>query len=222
MTKLVFSICVACCIRFATVAAILPTFPSMFRSNFTSNWKMTKGTYALGKSTNGQAAEALYLEDGTHDHMCSHSHNSTACMQLTAFGARYHFFPELSPQDCCICCRYDRGGYLCGGPVSPAWVSNSTGNLKYLGIANVLGRKCYKWNAVGLHGDFNYYYQDLQGRPCEIDGYNYLRNPSERADDQYIFVPSTYSTAVPPELFDLPDVCKNPRPCGPPVCDTLI
>ena len=196
----------------------VPRFPPVFRSNFTSRWKNTTGTYALGRSADGRPAEAIVLRDGTRDHLCSQSHNGTACVQLTAHGARYHVFPELSPPDCCVCCRYDRGAYPCGGPLSPEWVSNRTGNLVFMGVATVGGRACYKWNAVGLSGDFNYYYQDLQGRPCEIDGYNYLRNPQEQADDQYIFVPSTFSVDVHPDMFTVPEACTRPRACGPPVC----
>lgn len=211
---------------FLFVAAILalalsqpqPDFPGEFTCNFTSDWKKTTGRMVLGLDTRGVPAEFLILEDGTLDHLCRQNHNGTACVQLTAFGTRFQYFPQLSPPDCCRCCSINSTTYPCPGPLSPKWLSNATGNLIYLGIENVKGRPCHKWNAVGLSGDFNYYYQDMRGLVCEIDGYNYLSSRAQRADDQYVFLPATYSTTVDPHEFDLPDACKDARPCGPPTC----
>ena len=54
---------------------------------------------------------------------------------LVAAGYRFHHFPDKA--DCCKCCAYASGSYLCGGPMSPRWVDNSTGNLVYLGVHDV-------------------------------------------------------------------------------------
>ena len=53
----------------------------------------------------------------------------------------------------------------------------------------MIRRSSLRFNAVGLGGDPNYYYQDVDtGLPCAIDGYNYLRSPTEPADDMYVRV----------------------------------
>ena len=36
----------------------------------------------------------------------------------------------------------------------------------------------------------------LRGLPCEIDGYNYLRSPTERSDDLFVFDPATVNTTA--------------------------
>eukprot|EP00658_Telonema_sp_P-2_P065454 TRINITY_DN54687_c0_g1_i1.p1 TRINITY_DN54687_c0_g1~~TRINITY_DN54687_c0_g1_i1.p1 ORF type:complete len:226 (+),score=42.95 TRINITY_DN54687_c0_g1_i1:124-801(+) len=199
-----------------------PHWPKTFQANWTSHWKATEGLYATDTRPQGAQAELIVLEDGTRDHLCSARHNNTMCVQLTVSGFRYHYFPGLPEPDCCRCCSYAPSSkYECAGPLSPSWLDNVTGNLEYLGVHNVSGRECAKWNSAGLGGDPNFYYQDLKdGEPCEVDGYNYLRTPAERSDDQYIFEKATYTNQVPPELFAVPPLCEKAAYCGPPVCSS--
>lgn len=50
-----------------------------------------------------------------------------------------------------------------------------------MGIAATPHGQCDKWDAQGLRGHHNYYYQFTdRGTPCEVDGLNYLRTPSTR------------------------------------------
>jgi hypothetical protein len=123
----------------------------------------------------------------------------------------------------CRCCSYSGGSYECGGPLSPKWVNNSTGNLVYVGREDVRGALCHKWNVQGLgeppHD--NFYFQSVEtGLPCAVDAENYLRTPDQKADDQYIFNPSSFSTKVPLDMFRVPAVCHNSEYCGPPVCSS--
>merc|ERR1712039_326249 len=86
---------------------------------------------------------------------------------------------------------------------------------------------CDKWVVHGLGGDNNYYYQhlspvadDVARPPCEIDGLNWLHNPSQKADDQYIYDQDTYTTHVSTDTFDRPPFCSETTYCGAPHCDT--
>ncbi|CAJ1339811.1 unnamed protein product [Effrenium voratum] len=164
----------------AALAVPQPTWPVAFEAWYVSDYKRTSGLYATD-SRAGVAASRITFADGTRDHLCSAFHNNTRCEQLmTVGGFRYLYFPQV--KDCCKCCTYATGTYECGGPVGPRWVSNATGNLHYLGREEVLGRTCHKWSVAGLVPAFpNYYLEDTQtGRPCAIDGYNYLRRPQPR------------------------------------------
>jgi len=106
--------------------------------------------------------------------------------------------------------------------LGPQWVNNATGNLLYMGVEAVRGAACHKWDVLGL-GDpphDNFYFQFVDsGLPCEVDALNYLRTPEQRADDQYIFSASSYTTHVPAAVFEVPPMCADARFCGPPVCD---
>uniref|UniRef100_A0A7S3PPW0 Uncharacterized protein n=1 Tax=Aplanochytrium stocchinoi TaxID=215587 RepID=A0A7S3PPW0_9STRA len=195
----------------------VPKWPSRFLAEYTSTYKHTSGTFAVDVRPNRPASERIYFGDSTYDHLCSTYYNHTPCIQLTTKGYRYLVFPEKN--DCCKCCTYSHGDYLCGGPLSPEWVSNKTGNLIFLGIKDVKGRKCYKWDSRGLQNHSNFYYQFVDtGLPCEIDGLNYLRNPSEKADDQYIFKENSFKFFVNESFFDVPTICENSRYCGGRVC----
>eukprot|EP00435_Cladocopium_sp_Y103_P010963 s530_g2.t2 len=136
----------------------------------------------------------------------------------TVGGFRYLYFPNV--KDCCKCCTYTAGTYECGGPVGPQWLNNATGNLQYLGREEILGRTCHKWSVEGVFpGHLNYYFEDVaSGRPCGIDGYNYLRTPAEAADDQYLFEVDGLNLTVDPSTFRVPDVCRDSRYCGGKVC----
>ena len=51
-----------------------------------------------------------------------------------------------------------------------------------MGVAATPHGQCDKWDAQGLRGHHNYYYQFTdRGTPCEVDGLNYLRTPSQPA-----------------------------------------
>ena len=199
-----------------------PTWPLAWSVAFMSppTAKNTTGTYTVTKT-----AESIVLADGTRDHLCSHVHNDTACTQLTVGGFRYLDFPQID--DCCKCCSYSSGSYLCGGPLGPEWLNNATGNLVYLGVHQGPWGRCHKWNAHGLipkgktKGDDNFYYQYVDsGIPCEIDGYNWLWNRQQRDDDQYVFNPHTYQTQVDPSVFAVPKRCTSAPYCGAGVCAT--
>lgn len=203
----------------------LPVWPASFRSEFKSYAKHTQGLFALGVDPDGHVAELLTFGDGTRDHLCSSYHNDTACTQLTTKGWKWLVWPEISK--CCKCCSFENH---CA-PLAPAWLRNQSGNIHYAGIFPVKldGKEflCKKWYVLGLSGwaHPNYYYEHvpttdgLAGLPCEIDGYNYLYDPSQLADDQYIFIPETFSTDVSTTLFQLPDFCKDDAYCGKSVCD---
>jgi hypothetical protein len=167
--------------------------------------------------------------DGTRDHLCSGYYNKTPCTMLTTKGWKWLVWPQI--QKCCKCCSYANG---CG-PLSPSWVSNASGRTRYEGLVSVTydGRSpmlCHKWKIPGLTTHSNYYYMHTtnnsdwpgsNGMPCEVDGYNYLRTPSERADDQYIFDPNTISQSIPAAMFQLPPFCSNASLCGGTVCDSV-
>ena len=143
----------------AAAAQPKPVWPPTFSATFHSDYKKTNGNFTV--SALQAASERIDMEDGTMDHLCSTVHNHTAWNQLTTAGFRYLYFPTAQPADCCKCCSYTHGNYECGGPLSPAWVSNETGNLLYLGRRLVNGLEADRWNSQGLgtppHG--NYYYQ---------------------------------------------------------------
>eukprot|EP00747_Dinoflagellata_sp_TGD_P168731 gnl/TRDRNA2_/TRDRNA2_195829_c0_seq1.p1 gnl/TRDRNA2_/TRDRNA2_195829_c0~~gnl/TRDRNA2_/TRDRNA2_195829_c0_seq1.p1 ORF type:complete len:254 (+),score=18.05 gnl/TRDRNA2_/TRDRNA2_195829_c0_seq1:76-837(+) len=205
--------------------AHLPTWPQQFQSKFWSPSKHTEGVFAIGQDASGNISEILTLTDGTLDHLCPFYHNNTACTQLTTLGWKWLVFPEI--KHCCKCCSYETG---CG-PLSKSWLQNSTGNMFYDGVVPVQFRstqyRCRKWTVVGLDAKHpNYYYEQagLDGEPqvpCEIDGYNYVHDPSEPADDQYVFDRDSFSSDVQSGLFTLPDFCSSSEYCGQPVCDTV-
>mmetsp|Transcript_36078 Transcript_36078/g.102136 ORF Transcript_36078/g.102136 Transcript_36078/m.102136 type:complete len:233 (-) Transcript_36078:116-814(-) len=204
-------------VRGASAEAPLPTWPPVFTSKYTSDWMQTHGTFWVSVPVDGStASQRIDLADGTRDHLCSTFHNSTPCTQLTTEGFRYLYFPQVP--DCCRCCSYATGPYLCGGPLGPKWLSNATGNLSYKGVESVRGRRCDKWGIQGLSS--NYYFQFVDSKlPCQIDSYNYLRTPEQRADNQYIFEPGTFADRIPVSTFSVPEMCVGSRFCGPPVCD---
>ena len=192
-----------------------PYWPEEFQAEFYSRWKATDGIFAVQPHR-----EAIILRDGSRDHLCSAYHTSTPCSIITAMGWKYLVWPEL--QQCCRCCSYSSG---CG-PLGKRWVSNATGNVEYLQVAAVRYSarelyKCHKWAVVGLSKEHpNYYYQHLHSwKPCEVDGANYLRKPSEIADDQYIFRLDSITRVVNASLFRLPSYCNGDKFCGKPVCD---
>ena len=189
-----------------------PHFPTKFAAHWVSDYQKGIGFYALDKHR-----EKIIFQDGTADHLCSSYYNHTSCVQLTTQGYRYLIFPEKD--DCCKCCTYTRGSYLCGGPLSSSWVSNKTGNLQYLGVEDVRGKKCHKWNAHGFY-DPNFYFEFVSsGLPCEIDVFNYLRNPSQRSDNQYIFMEETVTEEYDShKMFKVPAMCKDSEYCGGKVC----
>lgn len=208
----------------------VPIWPDAFTAEYVSDWMETHGTFSVSyggtslpprpKVIGGvsAASERIDLADGSRDHLCSAFHNATPCTQLTTGGFRYLHFPAVGR--CCRCCSYggESSAYPCGGPLSPQWLSNATGNLAYEGVEQVRGSPCHRWRLQGI-GD-NFYYQFVgSGLPCEIDGYNYLRTPEQRADNQYIFDERSIATAVPPSRFAVPDICRSAPFCGPPVCD---
>jgi hypothetical protein len=210
----------ACIATASLTATPQPVWPTEFTTNFSSPAKRTSGVWAFSSS---QASEIIVLGDGTRDHLCSGYHNDTACTQLINGGWRYLVWPQINA--CCRCCSSATG---CG-VLRNDWLSNTSGNLHYVGIVEVRAtssgssRRCHKWNVVGLPPAHpNYWMQSVaDGTPCEFDGYNYLRDPSEPADDQYIVVLSTYTPgAVDPSLFAVPHVCNGAAACGAPVCDT--
>ncbi|CAE7605543.1 unnamed protein product [Symbiodinium natans] len=194
-----------------------PHWPSTFVADYVSDDKHTTGYYASDTSP-GVGASRITFEDGSGDHLCSYYHTKTPCEQLTTGGFRYLYFPNLP--DCCKCCTYATGSYLCGGPVGPRWMSNATGNLIYEGKEVILGRACHKWGIQGIFPThMNYYFQDVEtGLPCGLDGYNYLRTPDEPADDQYLFKVGSVNLTVPHSTFDVPQLCKAARYCGGKVC----
>mmetsp|Transcript_16863 Transcript_16863/g.19589 ORF Transcript_16863/g.19589 Transcript_16863/m.19589 type:complete len:239 (+) Transcript_16863:337-1053(+) len=194
-----------------------PNWPRTFFAKYESDYKFTTGTYAVDVRRGHPASERIYFKDGTYDHLCGAFYNNTSCIHLTTAGHRYLIFPNVN--FCCRCCSYASGSYLCGGPLSPKWVSNETGNLQYLGIENVKGNRCHKWNAVGLKNHPNYYYQYVaSGLPCEVDGLNYLRKPTEKADDQYIFDEASFKFSLRQGYFQVPRICKSVKNCGGSVC----
>lgn len=213
----------------------LPVWPPRFSSAWTSPeypaWspdsrgKATSGRYAVDSApSDGRgASERIDLLDGSRDHLCQRFYNQTPCTQLTTQGFRFLYFPREN--DCCRCCTYAAGTYLCGGPIGPQWVNNATGNIRYEGRVLVNGTySCDKWRVVGVLPPplpTNYYYSDAgTGRPCEIDGYNYLRTPLQRADDLYVFDPTSWTDSVDPSVFDVPAVCDGSRYCATGVCAT--
>jgi len=193
-----------------------PMWPRRFAAAFSSppRGKNTTGAYSLLYPE----AERIALADGSRDHLCSALHPGTACTQLTTGGFRYLDFPRLGR--CCKCCSYASGSYRCGGPLGPQWLDNATGNLVYMGVAATPHGQCDKWDAQGLRGHHNYYYQFTdRGTPCEVDGLNYLRTPSQPADDLYVFDPASYSTEVALSDFEVPSRCAGAGACRASVCD---
>eukprot|EP00929_Paragymnodinium_shiwhaense_P118826 TRINITY_DN90723_c0_g1_i1.p1 TRINITY_DN90723_c0_g1~~TRINITY_DN90723_c0_g1_i1.p1 ORF type:complete len:252 (+),score=13.45 TRINITY_DN90723_c0_g1_i1:60-815(+) len=207
-----------------------PVWPAAFTAAYVSP-HVSEDT--LGKDTTGSfvvdtshaASERIELLDGTRDHLCSAMHNNTPCTQLTSGGYRYLVFPKANATgDCCKCCTYASGTYLCGGPLGPQWLDNATGNLVYLGVQYIkdIDSHCHKWSVAGLVPEHpNYYYQHVEsGMPCGIDGYNYLRTPDQRADDLYWFPSSQIRLGVDPQVFSVPSMCTDARYCGNSVCAT--
>ena len=198
-----------------------PQWPAEFSANFTSP-ATAKDTSGFWASSSEHRSEVLRFQDGTRDHLCSAYHNGTACTVLATGGWRYLIWPALNR--CCRCCSDATG---CGA-LRPDWLANLTGNIHYEGIVTVRAaddpaRRCHKWAVIGLSArDPNYWLQaaDGSGRPCEFDGYNYLRTPAERADDDYVLTLSTYVPRAPPSLFKPPPECDAAAMCGSPVCDT--
>ena len=89
-----------------------------------------------------------------------------------------------------------------------------------MGIAATPHGQCDKWDAQGLRGHHSYYYQFTdRGTPCEVDGLNYLRTPSQPADDLYVFDPASYSTDVALSDFEVPSRCAGAGACRASVCD---
>lgn len=201
----------------AALAVPQATWPAAFEAWYASDYKHTTGLYATDSSKD-VAASRIVLGDGSGDHLCSAFHTSTRCEQLTVGGFRYLYFPNV--KDCCKCCTYTAGSYDCGGPVGPQWVNNATGNLQYLGREEILGRTCHKWSVEGVFpGHLNYYFEDVaSGRPCGIDGYNFLRTPAEPADDQYLFEVEGLNLTVDPSTFHVPDMSRDSRYCAGKVC----
>mmetsp|Transcript_27962 Transcript_27962/g.64534 ORF Transcript_27962/g.64534 Transcript_27962/m.64534 type:complete len:239 (+) Transcript_27962:55-771(+) len=214
---------IVCQLGAAQASSRLPQWPGHFFSAYWSPGKRTIGVFANGLDKSGVSAELVTLEDGSSDHLCSTYHNNTRCTILTADKWKWLVWPDLA--DCCKCCPISKG---CG-PLASGWLNNASGNIFYAGITGVdsaLGTfQCHKWMVQGLDPENpNYYYEHTganasEGTPCEIDGYNYLYVPSQRADDQYIFDPSSYSTQPAPTLFDMPDYCKESSFCEGRVCD---
>lgn len=206
-----------------------PVWPEVFSSAFTSpanTGKNTTGLFAVDFS--GEAAGLISFNDGFRDHMCrffGNAHLHTPCSHLMTQGWRYLVWPEF--RRCCKCGTY-ANGY---GPISSKWVKNLTGNLVYEGVftvnlSNSVSYRCHKWDVHGLDDDDNYYYQhvsggasDVAGKPCEVDGSNYLDDPSQKADDQYIFDMDTYTTNASSKIFEVPSYCSQNTYCGAPHCD---
>eukprot|EP00913_Durusdinium_trenchii_P001921 g1777.t1 len=181
------------------------TWPSAFEAWYASDAKHTTGHYATDSHVGAsRTSEGFWGFGGT------------------VAGFRYLYFPNAG--DCCKCCTYTTGTYECGGPVGPQWVKNLTGNLRYVGRSEILGRSCHKWSIVGLDPEhLNYYFQDVQtGLPCGIDGRNrwMWRTPAEPADDQYLFEADSLNLTVPTSHFDVPERCQDARYCGGEVCAT--
>mmetsp|Transcript_10837 Transcript_10837/g.21259 ORF Transcript_10837/g.21259 Transcript_10837/m.21259 type:complete len:248 (-) Transcript_10837:80-823(-) len=199
---------------------VKPLWPGEFSTTFVSKWKNTTGNYAVLVRGDHGVGERIVLDDGSRDHLCSTFHKNTPCTQLTTQGFRFLYFPEV--KDCCKCCTYTQGTYECGGPLGPKWLNNVTGNMQYQGVESVNGRDCHKWTIIGLMPDHpNFYWQDVKtGLPCGMEGFNYLKTPEERADDQYLFDPNAFVLKAPPSLFYVPKICRNSRYCGKPVCAT--
>ncbi|GBG28203.1 Hypothetical Protein FCC1311_044262 [Hondaea fermentalgiana] len=202
------------------VDAVTPKWPSVFSTTYESYWLNTTGKYLYLEHGSKGPAERIDFDDGSRDHLCSTFHKNTPCSQLTTQGFRYLHFPEID--DCCKCCTYVEGTYECGGVLSPKWLSNATGNVAYHGIETVRGHACHKWTIVGLMPEHpNFYWQSVEtGLPCGLQGYNYLKTPAERADDQYLFDVDTMRLEASESLFQVPELCKGSRYCGDPVCAT--
>lgn len=161
------------------------------------------------------------MGDGTGDHLCSAYFNNTPCTELETAGWLWLVWPEKV--QCCKCCTIAEG---CG-PLNPTWLENATGHMTYKGTETVIlgttEQTCMKWDYEGL-GGYNYYYEQppkdgQRGLPCAIRGINYLRTPQQNSDDWYVFNLSTFSTDVPPSLFDLPAYCAQSSWCSAPVCN---
>jgi len=192
-----------------------PKWPPSWSAEFVSEWKRTTGTYSV-LFEGDFAAEKIVLVDGSRDHLCASFQDNTSCVQLTTEGFRFLFWPEI--EKCCKCCTYNvgKGKYPCGGPLGPQWLSSKT---DYFGIEMVRGHPCHKWKIDGVVPNHsNFYFQFPDGLPCAIDGYNYLRDPSERADDQYIFDRQSFNFTSDRNRFAIPQVCHKSTYCGGPVC----
>jgi len=190
-----------------------PQWPKAFSANYVSpkEAKDTVGLYAIS-----QSGELVTFEDGSRDHLCRKYHSGTSCSILTTRGYKYLVYPKL--EKCCKCCSYKNG---CG-PVGQKWLSNATGNMQYVDrIQGAHGQWCDRWSVYGLSPNLNYYSQFVEsGKPCEVDGWNWLDNPSQLARDTYVFDSATYSEEVSESTFDLPQYCESASLCGAPVCDT--
>ena len=194
---------------------VQPSWPVQFQAEFYSPWKRSYGVYAVRPH-----GEVVMLKDGSRDHMCAAYHVHTSCSILSTEGWTYLLWPDI--KKCCKCCSRATG---CG-PLGPVWLSNKTGNVEYLEETTVrYGTKedytCQKWAVVGLDAEHpNYYYQHVNSwKPCEVDGANYLRKPSEIADDDYVFRLGSITRVVNASLFNVPSYCAKDSFCGAPVCD---
>mmetsp|Transcript_46415 Transcript_46415/g.110585 ORF Transcript_46415/g.110585 Transcript_46415/m.110585 type:complete len:236 (-) Transcript_46415:72-779(-) len=217
------ALCICILWHAALATSRLPHWPGTFMASFWSPGKRTKGVLAFGQDSAGHAAEVIDLLDGSHDHLCSRFHNNTPCLILTADEWKWLAWPEL--KKCCKCCSFGNG---CG-PLASTWLTNSSGNIFYEGKSTVVtpsgGLLCHKWKVIGLDPEHpNYYFEHTgengtEGMPCEIDGYNYLFAPAQRADDQYIFDPRTYWPSPDSQVFQVPSFCAADSYCEGQVCD---
>ena len=144
-----------------------------------------------------KGAQRIFRNAGTLDNQCQAVRPGAACTQLAVGGQRYLLFSDY----CCRCCSWEHG---CG-PLSATWTEGAT----FRGTRVVAGEKCdvyhiaavepvgNKTDSLSVHvGD---------GRLCELDTHS--------GEEQFIFDPSTYKTAIPAGLFARPDGCDTW--CGP-------
>eukprot|EP00924_Labyrinthula_sp_SR-Ha-C_P001192 maker-scaffold_7-snap-gene-16.8-mRNA-1 protein AED:0.33 eAED:0.33 QI:0/0/0/1/1/1/3/0/192 len=171
-----------------------PFFPPKFISNYYSEYKDTYGVYALSPHS-----QLIVFANGYRDHLCRSQANNTECWHLTTEGFRYLSLLQVL--------------YLYIWKLSLWWTFEQK---------MVNGELCWKWNAVGLNGDPNYYYELVNTPiPCEIDGYNYLTTPAQRSDDQYIFELSSFKIHFDDQkVFHVPEICEDVDYCGNSVCAT--
>lgn len=196
-------------------------WPKAFSSPFLSPpyAKNTTGNYSL---VDGLASR-IDFQDGYRDRLCSSMYNHTPCTQLTVSGFRYLDFPELGK--CCKCCAYGSGSYPCAGPIAGDYfLTNTTGDLVYVGQAKYRNLTCDGWNHWGVAPWGNYYWSLAEegdprfGMPIVIDNANYLATEHQRADDMYVFDPDVFTTSVDNLLFEVPTRCRESPYCGTHVC----
>eukprot|EP01119_Soliformovum_irregulare_P002763 TRINITY_DN13021_c0_g1_i1.p1 TRINITY_DN13021_c0_g1~~TRINITY_DN13021_c0_g1_i1.p1 ORF type:complete len:214 (-),score=17.46 TRINITY_DN13021_c0_g1_i1:184-789(-) len=135
------------------------------------------------------------LSYGQIDPFCqSVSPSTNTCTLIFNTKGMYILFPQS--QSCCFCCPASAGCTT----LKPTWMFNAVAQ----GEVQINSRKCTKYLVQG--GSANYWYQDAQGVPCEMDNGGF---------EIFVFDAKTFSTApINPSIFEIPSTCTDICPQG--------